>query len=515
MKKVFLDDLPRWEKGDGAVKIGTIKWKKSIGYKIKGVYDEINFEVEIVDYDGKYLYIKYLDKPIFKIGTGNFCECKLGKLLGKKTSDFKAEIRQVFKDNKRDITIINREHRVKIKNNGSKQKYKWYKYKCNKCGNENWIEESGLLSDRQQGCNVCCPNPQKIVLGINTIWDTDRWMCDLGVSEEDSKKYTSQSNKKITATCPDCGREKTITISNVYKCHSIGCICSDGISYPEKIMSSALKQLNINLKTEFSPKWCTYTDYKDKNKIKTGKYDFLLDNVFIDGKQVIIEMDGGFHYIDNKMSGQTKEESEYIDNMKDKSALKNGYEVIRIDCRYSELRFIKQNILNSRLSKILNLNDINWFKCEEFALSNRVKEACDLWNSGIKSTKKIGEIMRLGTSTVGTYLNKGSNLKWCDYNGKLVQTNNSKLNNKQVEIFKDYKSFGIFPSCKELGIYSEELFGVKLDDSSISRVARGKQKTHKGFTFKYISNLSDEEKIKYNISNIECIKKENDNSISA
>ena len=58
--------------------------------------------------------------------------------------------------------------------------------------------------------------------------------------------------------------------------------------------------------------------------------------------------------------------------------------------------------------------------------------------------------------------------------------------NKKVEIFKNGISLGVFSSCKILADKSEELFGVKLDKSRISDVARGVRKTHKGFTFKYL-----------------------------
>lgn len=53
MRKVFLENLPRWEKGEGKGKIGTINWSKSIGSKVRFVYEDIEGEVEIVGYDGK------------------------------------------------------------------------------------------------------------------------------------------------------------------------------------------------------------------------------------------------------------------------------------------------------------------------------------------------------------------------------------------------------------------------------------------------------------------------------
>ena len=105
--------------------------------------------------------------------------CQLGVLLNKITSDFRLEIGQMIIDDKRDITIINKEIRVMGK---EKENSRYYKYHCNKCENEDWIYEGNLLSQKI-GCNVCCSPPQKIILGFNTIWDTDRWICDVDCKE--------------------------------------------------------------------------------------------------------------------------------------------------------------------------------------------------------------------------------------------------------------------------------------------------------------------------------------------
>lgn len=63
---------------------------------------------------------------------------------------------------------------------------------------------------------------------------------------------------------------------------------------------------------------------------------------------------------------------------------------------------------------------------------------------------------------------------------------NGKLSGKKVEIFKDEKSLGVFPSTLELSRQSEELFGVKLSSSRIGCACRNEIKQYKGFTFKYI-----------------------------
>ena len=66
----------------------------------------------------------------------------MGRILKKHTKNFKIEIGQTFKDNKRDLVITDREYRPRYKKNSSKCNDRYYKYHCNKCGNEDWILES-------------------------------------------------------------------------------------------------------------------------------------------------------------------------------------------------------------------------------------------------------------------------------------------------------------------------------------------------------------------------------------
>lgn len=476
MRKVYLDDLPRYTYRGREV----IDYLKSIGYKVKGIYNEIDFEVEIVDYKDRYLYIEYLDKPIFKIFTGHFIKCQLGKLLDKKTSDFKAEIGQVFEDDKRNITIVQREIRTRYKKNGDKCNEKWYKYHCNIDDNEDWIVESNLL--KGNGCNVC--TGKKALLGVNTIWDKARWMCDLGVSEEDAKKYTIQSHQKISVKCPDCGKVKKVYIYYVYKTHSISCICGDGgISYPEKLMFNILEQLNIKFITQLSKttfEWCG-----------KYKYDFYFK---YNGEKYIIETHGEQHYKKKFKGSRTLEQEQENDKIKKELTILNGIKeenYIVINCKYSELDFIKQNILNDKLNEVFDLSIIDWNKVEEYALSNLVKKVCEYKsNNSNATTTEIGKIMKLDRSTIIRYLKQGAKLGWCDYSPELEKIKNYKnkggLNSKQVEIFKDNKSFGIFSSCLELERQSKTLFGIKISNSGISSVANGKRKLHKGYTFQYI-----------------------------
>ena len=407
------------------------------------------------------------------------------------------------------------------------------RHNCDKCNYHEWdISPSKLLLGK--GCPVCAN--QKIVLGVNTIWDTDRWMCNLGVSEEDAKRYSRCSHRNITVKCPDCGKEKKIRISSIYNYKSICCPCGDGKSYPEKFVMNILEQLNIDFETEYSPKW-----------IKPKRYDF-----YIKGVSCIIETHGEQHYKAISRKGKrvrTLKQEQTNDKYKKEIALKNGVEYyITLDCRESSLEWIKNSILNSDLAELFDLSNINWLKCSEFANKNIVKEVCDYWNNKGESETitDLGRIFKLDISTIINYLNKGRKLGWCDYKCKKENINNkmkevceywnnkkdsesmndlfqklginrntirnylkkgTKLgwceynpkeeikkagskfggyNAKKVEIFKDGQSLGIFSSCAELERQSEKLLGIKLGNSVISRVCNNKASQYKGFTFKYV-----------------------------
>ena len=328
-------------------------------------------------------------------------------------------------------------------------------------------------------CPYCSNPPRKIELGITTIWDTDRWMCDLGVSEEDAKTYSRCSNEKIFVTCPYCGNKKKIMINSIYKTKSIGCTCGDGVSYPEKFIISILNQLNINYQ-------------HDSYWIKNKRYDFYFE---YHGKKYVLECHGEQHYRDKTGLQTTLKEQIKNDEYKETLALQNNIIYISLDCRYSDLKYIKNNILNSELTKIFDLSNIDWVQCEEFALSNRVKEVCDYWkehdeiNNEKLTTTNIGKMFNLNRITIRKYLKQGTKLGWCNYDPKkaksIISGKNGKSTGKPVEIFKDEKSLGVFPSCCELERQSEELFGVKLLQGNISAVCRGEWNQYYGFTFRY------------------------------
>lgn len=205
---------------------------------------------------------------------------------------------------------------------------------------------------------------------------------------------------------------------------------------------------------------------------------------------MIIETHGIQHYEENKNWTMSLEEVQENDKIKEQLAKDNGIEhYIVIDCRYSELEWIKNNILNSELNKLFDLSNINWLKCEEFALKNIVKEVCEYWNNknDEESTTDLGKIFGYDRTTIRNYLKKGTKLGWTSYDSEVEAKKTNKNNTKQVLVYKDNillseKSY----SVRELSRLSVKLFGVKLHSGGISEVCNGIRKHYKGFIFKYI-----------------------------
>lgn len=492
MRKVFLEELPH--KGN------NIDWKYSIKYFVHFIYDNIEGDIEIINYEPKnqLLYIKYLEQDIFKINTNSFHKVKLGNMLGIITSEFKIKIGQTFKDNKRDLIITNSEYRKIPKQNNRIQNQKWYKYTCNKCGwTEGWIVESDLT--KGNGCACCCLAPRVIVEGINDIPTTAPWMVKyFQGGYKEAKLYTKSSGQKIIPICPDCGRikDKPICIDAIYKYKTIFCSCSDKISYSEKFMFNILEQLKLNFQTQLNKttfEWCN-----------NYRYDFYFK---LNKKEYISEVNGLQHYEDSNGSWKIKlEKQQENDKTKKQLALNNGIKeenYIVIDCRRSELAFIKQNILNSRLNELFDLSKINWNIAEEFALSNLVKIACDYKRNNPELTSiEIGKLMKLSQCTIIKYLKQGSKLDWCEYIPKeeiiKASIKVGKLNRKPVICINTKQ---VFESATDCAKQSLNVFGVKLNFGEISAVCRGKRKFYKGRIFKYVQDLTEEEYIKYNVLN--------------
>lgn len=417
-------------------------------------------------------------------------------------NEYKYKIGENIINKSSNITIIDRKTEiVKQKSNNTKSGFtntyiKYYRYKCNNCGwdcsdaydkklryfEKYWISEYGLYYGKH-GCSVCNGNSFTSPK-INSICSDLKyqWMINYfqGNTYEEKvnevSKYQPFSNKKYNFICPLCGRSKIKQINKLNTNHSLGCICSDGISYPNKFSYALFEQLPIDkYDREYSPDWAN---------------GYKFDNYFeLNGKKYIVEMDGGVGHGNRKFKSKEKDlKGKEIDLIKDQLAKDQGITVIRIDCKISDVDYIKNNIKKSLLSELFDL-DINWRYCDEFATKNLVKEVCEFYNANSDMQNyKIAEIFKLNKSTIGHYLRKGNKFGWCsyDYIQKNIDTIRKQGNNNGIKtkIIKNGEIIGVYNSASEIEKISLKEFGVKLWQTQISLCCKTHKK-HKGFYFEY------------------------------
>lgn len=410
---------------------------------------------------------------------------------------------------------------------------------CKICGHIWYPIPYNLLSG-EINCPCCIGRVAE--KGVNSMWDTNPEEAKLLLNPDDGYKYTKCSKKELFWICPNCGNIINRSPEKVYT-KGLACRrCSDGVSYPNKLMYALLKQVMVSFETEKCFEWCKY---KYKGKKKSGRYDF-----YIPSKQLIIEMDGGIGHGNKNIKYVTAKESKYMDDEKDRLAKEHDIGIIRIDCRKSELEYIKTNILSSQLTKIFDLSKINWTLCNQSALRSLTMIACSYWNDGLRNTTKIGKLMHLNRVSIVRYLKKCAISGLCDYdpheamsetakNGKnhtskvrcietgeifesiskakqkyhstnisaccLKQRNTSGcINNVPLhwEYIGTYANYGM--SCKSIPVYQYNLNGVLMckyksiheaekrtgiNRKGIVNTCKGRYKTSGGFIWRYADEI--------------------------
>ena len=343
---------------------------------------------------------------------------------------------------------------------------------------ECWITKSALLNSNLSR-NL-----------FNEIAFTCPELLDLFVDKEDAYRFTKTSHNTSLFRCPVCGHIKVYTMAAInslgFKCDK----CSDtSFKYPNKFMANILAQAGYEYQTEVTK---TTEGFE---WLENYRYDFL---VIRENKKYFIEMDGYFHYNNNKMNGRTAQEQQEIDCYKDKLAYKHGCHVVRINCCYKSIlsRFdaIKHNVINSGVLNILQINedDIDWEECDRQAMSNIFYEICNCWNSGIVDTNEIAKIIGVSWSCVYSNLVKGTLIGLCDYDSDLTKKN--KINKAQREhgtpimVLQDNQCIAVFPTIRELARQSLELFGVSFNVGSISYASRGVCQTCYGYQIKKVTH---------------------------
>lgn len=352
---------------------------------------------------------------------------------------------------RRDLLILDKEIRVKqLKRQISNEK--WYKCRCNICSWDNmWKSESHLYYTKR-GC-ACCQN-QVVIRGINDLATTNPDLIKYFDNIDDTYTHTKASDKYVRLHCPSCNYKKFMTIHILYA-QGFSCpICNDGYSYPEKLFHSILKKLKIKYIFQLSKRtfeWC------DK-----FRYDFYLPDF-----NTIIEVHGSQHYGNNFINGRTELEEKNNDNIKKQLALDNAIKhYVTIDAKKSNLLYIKNSILNSELSKIIDLSNLDWNLCGEEASKSLVVDVCKYYEiNKYRDDFYVNEITKkfhISKSCIVKYLKNGNDIGLCRYDAKesLITTGikNGKRNNKTVYVYDTDYNF----ICEHKGITSLEKCSMDL-----------------------------------------------------
>ena len=311
-----------------------------------------------------------------------------------------------------------------------------------------------------------------------SVGETNPNLIKYFVNTKDAFKYSAYSTKPVDMVCPFCGFKKKQSVELLmlggFSCPR----CSDGISFANKLMFNVLMQLNVHFKNEITKKDSGFEWVDDY------RYDFY---VKLTDCNLLIEMDGHFH---DGSNFNTYDNAHAVDIEKDTLALNNGFNIIRIDCRYpkSSLRFeyIKQNILESQLCDLLDMSHVNWSDANEYALGSYVKQAADLFNSGITSVVQIAQQLGVCRSTARTYLKLAAEGNLCSY---AIVNGQSLVHIKPVALYKDGLLVGVFISAYELDRNSEQIFGVHMDYRTINAICNKKRRAKRvrGYTPTYIA----------------------------
>lgn len=285
------------------------------------------------------------------------------------------------------------------------------------------------------------------------------WMCD----KNDAKRHSYGAKTKIDWICPNCGSKvDKISIVKVIGRKRVPCkVCSDGVSYPNKYMYNMLLQINEEFTSEYMPDW-----------IKPKRYDF-----YIPSKNLIIEMDGNLGHGRKTFDGRTPEETLMVDEYKDILANQHGLDVVRIDCIESDSDYIKNSILNSKLSTLFDLSNVDFLLCNKYAYSSLKMRVCDVWNQ-YHEMENILQETKLPRETIIKYLKDCAKYGLCDYDPKLQMKRSGQRN-----IYKACFSNSIKIICTTTGEIFNSVadayrwLGYNPDGHTIQDNCKGKQKT--------------------------------------
>lgn len=436
-------------------KQGKISWKDCVGLTVEFFYNDKRHEIKILERVKKdYLKIILDDTVIEKVHTTKITNLTFDKLLYE--PNYYYNIGDIIDEK---LEVLKQYH---IQRKTTKTKV--YLCRCLNDGYEFTIAEFDLRNGH--GCPVCANHI--IVKGVNDIGTTDPELTKLFVDENDAYCHSRGSDARVEVICPYCGTKKIMRIAELSKYGYVTCErCSDGVSYPNKFAHELFRQLSKQYKdyqSEYRPIWA--------GKLRYDNYVELLD-----GNKIIVEMDGGYHYAKN-YDYLTKN-----DSYKDELAKKHEIKIIRINCNYLKVGqrydMVKTN-LSEALKDIFDLSDVNWDKCNEIGISNKLIEVINYYKNNPKlALFEIARDCKISMPTLYEYLYTGEELGLCTY----IRNDPNRIKNSKPIAMYDLQMnlIGIYKSGKQI---SELFTELDLKHRQIRNCANN-NKTYKNYIFRF------------------------------
>lgn len=274
-----------------------------------------------------------------------------------------------------------------------------------KCGHTPYISPNSY-NQRPNQCPIC--SSHQIAEGVNDLLairpDLKTYIVDLN----EVKGCSKTSKKEITVMCPYCKQTRKITVSSLFRKSGNFCpLCSDGSSYPERVVAILLNHLNVDFKTQFH--------FQEGNK-NPKRYDILTND------NCIIEIHGGQHYRHKSDYRDKSYEKEHENDLfKYDMAVLHGYEFNKsyfiIDARESSIQWIKNSLMSCKYFHKYDLCGIDWDSIDVEARQTTLKiSVCNFYmNNKNSSTTEIAKVYGISKATVINYLKWGTKCNICDY----------------------------------------------------------------------------------------------------
>lgn len=301
---------------------------------------------------------------------------------------------------------------------------------------------SARISHRTEGsgCPYCSKTAPKTLKGYNDMWTTHPSLAQKLKSKEDGFYVSYSSSKLLDWVCEECGNIiKNKAPSQIYR-QGLSCTyCSDGVSFPEKLMSSFLEFYNISFTRDTGTSWS-----------ENYRFDFIIEN-----KNVIIETHGAQHYESCEFF---KGEKTQLRDAKKRQLVRNRKNIyyFEINCSSNNVKElctqIEKEAVMLKLLKI-EAKTIPWKKILQNIPKSLIIKAANLYNNETQDISKISEILKLHRQTVLNYLkqsqkmglieHKEPRIMQLDQNFKVVKIWES------IHSIEDFKISGIRDCCNQ------------------------------------------------------------------